>query len=104
MKTITPWMLGLSLCVLPFVSACDDDDDGNDSSNDDGGNDGGNDGGGDVGDQCMQDGDCSDYACIFAGDVDYGFCSTVCESFSDCPSFWNCENVGNASAKYCVPG
>jgi hypothetical protein len=99
----------------------DDDDDGDDGDDDDDDDDGDDDGaaddgaaddgaaddgapvGGDVGDQCMSDSDCAENACIFAGDVDYGFCSTVCDSFADCPAFWDCVPVGNASANYCVP-
>jgi hypothetical protein len=83
-----------------------DDDGGDTFPDDDGGDDdGGDEGptGGAVGDQCTSDADCADNACLFAGDVDYGFCSKVCESFADCPSFWECEPVGNASANYCVP-
>jgi hypothetical protein len=83
-----------------------DDDGGDTFPDDDGGDDDGGDegpSGGAVGDQCTSDADCADNACLFAGDVDYGFCSKVCDSFADCPSFWECEPVGNASANYCVP-
>lgn len=63
-------------------------------------------GGGDagVGDTCEGPGDCPTGICIVAGDADFGFCSIECGSFSDCPSFWECEEVGNASLTYCVPG
>ena len=85
-----------------------DDGPGDDGPGDDGpGDDGpGDDGpaGGDVGDECMSDGDCATNVCLFAGDAAFGFCSIVCDSFSDCPSFWECEEVGNASTTYCVPG
>jgi hypothetical protein len=78
-------------------------DDGNadDGNADDGNADDG--GGGGVGDQCQTDADCSSNACIFAGDVDFGICTILCEDFSDCPSFWSCEEIGNATGTYCVP-
>lgn len=61
----------------------------------------------DLGNQCEGNGDCSADTCLFKVDdqgnyPDYGYCSGTCESFSDCPDFWNCEEVGNASGKYCV--
>ena len=52
----------------------------------------------------VSDGDCATNICIFAGDAAFGFCSIVCDSFADCPSFWECVDVGNASTTYCVPG
>jgi hypothetical protein len=51
----------------------------------------------------MSDADCSVDICLFAGNADYGFCSQLCDSFADCPSFWDCATVGNASGTYCVP-
>jgi hypothetical protein len=39
---------------------------------------------------------------VVAGTASFGYCTKTCESFTDCPTFWDCERVGNASAKYCV--
>jgi hypothetical protein len=58
--------------------------------------------GGDVGDQCERNEQCSSKACVKSGSSDFGYCTKICQSFADCPSFWQCERVGNASAKYCV--
>ena len=79
--------------------------DGGDSSPADSGNpgDGGDGGGSDVGDTCTDNSECND-VCVFAGDADFGICTTRCESFADCPDFWDCGPVGNASGDYCVPG
>ena len=59
-------------------------------------------GGADVGKTCTGNADCATNLCLFHGEADYGYCTTECESFSDCPSFWDCTNVGNASGTYCV--
>lgn len=56
----------------------------------------------DIGAQCEGNADCSTRSCVFAGDADFGYCTKICESFSDCPTFWNCEVVGNASQTYCM--
>lgn len=57
-----------------------------------------------TGTQCVENAECVGEACLKAGDADFGYCTNVCESFSDCPSFWDCEKVGNATSKYCVQG
>jgi hypothetical protein len=71
-----------------------------DAPADDGGDDGG---AADIGETCEENADCSDI-CVFAGDADFGICTMRCESFSDCPDFWDCGPVGNASGDYCIPG
>jgi hypothetical protein len=63
---------------------------------------GGSGGGADVGKTCTGNADCASNLCLFHGDVAYGYCTIECESFSECPSFWDCTNVGNASGTYCV--
>ena len=83
-------------------------DDGGGDGVDDGGGDGVDDGGGDgsggdVGEQCQDNVDCASGSCIFAGDVDFGICTVLCEDFTDCPDFWSCEEIGNATGTYCVP-
>lgn len=55
----------------------------------------------DFGKTCTKNGDCSD-VCLFKGSADYGYCSKPCESFTVCPTFWKCEEVMNASGKYCI--
>ena len=52
---------------------------------------------------CTSNDDC-DVICLFAGDSDYGFCSVPCEDVFDCPDFWECVDVGNATLTYCAPG
>jgi hypothetical protein len=119
-RTIFSSLLVVSLLGLA-APACDGGDDACDGNGDDGNGDDGNaddgnaddgnaddgnaddGGGGGVGDQCQTDADCSSNACIFAGDVDFGICTILCEDFSDCPSFWSCEEIGNATGTYCVP-
>lgn len=70
------------------------------SGNAGGGGSGG--GGNDVGGECKNDDGCKTQVCLFKGSATWGYCSKTCESFADCPSFWDCEEVGNASGKYCV--
>ena len=53
------------------------------------------------GDKCEGNGGCQSDACIFRSGDDSGYCTKACESFSDCPSFWECESVGNAAGKFC---
>ncbi|MBI3206149.1 MAG: hypothetical protein HYZ29_31730 [Myxococcales bacterium] len=73
---------------------------GGGSGNAGGGGSGG--GGNDVGGECKSDDGCKTQVCLFKGSATFGYCSKMCESFADCPSFWECEEVGNASGKYCV--
>jgi hypothetical protein len=49
-------------------------------------------------DECVYD------ACVVNDpDVDIaGFCTATCDSFADCPAFWDCEELANAAGKYCV--
>jgi hypothetical protein len=56
----------------------------------------------DVGKTCQKNGDCSRNLCLFKGTAQFGYCTKECESFSECPTFWDCKEVGNASGKYCV--
>lgn len=60
---------------------------------------------GKTGDQCRTGTDCAGNMCLFrTGRNDAtGFCSKVCMSFSECPTFWSCGSVNNASANYCIP-
>ena len=76
----------------------------NGGGNNGGGNNGGgnNGGGDDFGEVCQSNGECNRNVCLFNGDVDFGYCSAPCESFTDCPTFWDCEEVGNGSGTFCV--
>ena len=55
-----------------------------------------------TGKQCQENDECLGEACIVDGNADFGYCTNVCEDFPDCPTFWECKKVGNASSKYCV--
>jgi hypothetical protein len=50
---------------------------------------------------CHTNADCDSKVC-FTGKGDLGYCTKMCNSFSDCPSFWECEHVGNAPQKICM--
>ena len=61
--------------------------------------------GGKPGDPCMYAEDCAGKVCLFETDSmdDWGFCSQPCVDWTDCPDFWDCVDIGNASGKACVP-
>lgn len=63
---------------------------------------GGGSSGNDVGGECQGDDDCITKICLFKSGASFGYCSMMCESFADCPTFWDCTEVGNASGTYCV--
>ena len=57
----------------------------------------------DFGQMCQFNNDCEYGACYFTDPGDaFGYCTATCESFTDCPTFWDCEEPSNASGKYCV--
>lgn len=57
----------------------------------------------DFGNTCQGPDDCAHGACLVRDDGDIaGYCSATCESFSDCPSFWDCEELNNAAGTYCI--
>jgi hypothetical protein len=91
---------------------------GNTGGGNTGGGGGGNTGGGggdtgggggssdDVGAFCSANADCNT-ACLFGTDengnqTDFGYCTKPCESFTDCPTFWDCAEVGNAIGTFCI--
>jgi WD40-like Beta Propeller Repeat len=51
---------------------------------------------------CRKDADCANNVCVFKGNADMGYCTKECNSFTECPTFWQCENVRNGSIKYCL--
>lgn len=58
----------------------------------------------DFGDMCKTDNDCEYGACLYRdleNDI-FGYCTNTCSSFTDCPTFWKCGEVGNAGGKYCI--
>ncbi len=55
-----------------------------------------------VGKTCSRDSECASNVCVFSGNASRGYCSTECQSFTDCPTFWRCEHVRNGSNRYCV--
>jgi hypothetical protein len=54
-----------------------------------------------VGDGCANNEECATGWCLFEPGADFGYCTKECESFSDCPSFWECKKPSNASSKFC---
>lgn len=56
-----------------------------------------------TGDTCETNDQCEGSVCIVRDDGDIlGYCSERCDSFADCPTFWSCEELGNAAGKYCI--
>jgi hypothetical protein len=58
-------------------------------------------GDGDFGKTCHKNNECEADAC-FTGHGDLGYCTKFCNSFSDCPSFWECKKPGNAPQRICM--
>jgi len=56
-----------------------------------------------VGELCQVVGDCAGTSCLVRvqGDVS-GYCSKQCNSFSECPTFWDCTEISNGAGKRCV--
>ena len=50
---------------------------------------------------CNRNKDCDTNTC-FVGKGDLGYCTKMCNSFSDCPTFWECKRAGNAPQKICM--
>lgn len=57
----------------------------------------------DFGATCTSSDDCSQGLCLFrAGTADSsGICSATCESFVDCPTFWECTQLSDGAATVC---
>ena len=49
---------------------------------------------------CKHNSDCASNSC-YVGYGELGYCTKMCDDFSDCPSFWECDHVGNAPQKIC---
>ena len=55
----------------------------------------------DFGKTCHKNNECEADAC-FVGRGELGYCTKFCNSFSDCPSFWECKKPGNAPQRICM--
>ncbi len=88
------------------ASYCDDDGGGGGGGDTNNDNNGGGGGGSDkkaTGETCEVNSECEGSVCLVRGSGDIlGYCSNRCENFSDCPTFWDCEELANAAGKYCV--
>ncbi len=56
-----------------------------------------------TGETCKVNDEC-ETGCIIGADDVLGYCTNTCEDFSDCPDFWDCAQVGNATGKFCLQG
>lgn len=54
-----------------------------------------------LGATCETNTECQSNACLTTNGATYGYCTITCNDFTDCPDFWFCRNVGNASSRYC---
>lgn len=50
---------------------------------------------------CKTNNDCESRAC-YVGSGELGYCTKMCDSWSDCPSFWECKKPGNAPQRICM--
>ncbi|MDP2275171.1 MAG: hypothetical protein Q8N23_30135 [Archangium sp.] len=50
---------------------------------------------------CSKNADCDSNTC-FVGKGNLGYCTKMCNSFSDCPSFWECKRAANAPQNICM--
>jgi hypothetical protein len=55
----------------------------------------------DFGKTCRKNHQCENDAC-FVGNGDLGYCTKMCNSWSDCPSHWECKKPGNAPQRICM--
>ena len=50
---------------------------------------------------CTKNADCDSNTC-FVGSGNLGYCTKMCNSFTECPSFWECKRAGNAPQAICM--
>jgi hypothetical protein len=55
----------------------------------------------DIGTTCKKNSECDARAC-WVGSGNLGYCTKMCNSWSDCPSHWDCKKPGNAPQKICM--
>lgn len=58
-------------------------------------------GGEDIGKTCHKNNECEFDAC-FVGAGDLGYCTRMCNSWTDCPSHWECKRAANAPQRICM--
>lgn len=56
---------------------------------------------GDIGKTCHHNNECAADAC-FVGYGDLGYCTKMCDSWSECPSHWDCKRARNAPQRICM--
>ncbi len=50
---------------------------------------------------CQYSDECASGICFVMRQGDFGYCTKMCDSFADCPTFWDCERGSNTSHKMC---
>jgi hypothetical protein len=55
----------------------------------------------DIGKTCHKNKECDHDAC-WVGNGDLGYCTKMCNSWTDCPSHWECKKPGNAPQRICM--
>ena len=60
-------------------------------------------GGGEFGATCTEMSECASRLCFIGRRGNVGFCTQTCESWSDCPSHWECQRPSNATQNVCMP-
>jgi hypothetical protein len=55
----------------------------------------------DIGKTCRKNDECTAAAC-FVGNGNLGYCTKMCNSWSDCPSGWECKRAANAPQRICM--
>jgi hypothetical protein len=56
-----------------------------------------------MGKTCHKNDECASEAC-YVGYGDLGYCTKMCDSWSDCPSFYECKKAANAPQRICMQG
>lgn len=55
----------------------------------------------DIGKTCHHNNECAAEAC-FVGAGELGYCTKMCNSWSECPSHWDCKRARNAPQRICM--
>jgi hypothetical protein len=56
---------------------------------------------GDIGKTCHHNNECAADAC-YVGAGELGYCTKMCNSWSECPTHWECKRAQNAPQKICM--
>ena len=54
----------------------------------------------DFGATCRKNSECESNTC-FVGSGELGYCTMMCNSWTECPTHWECQKAGNAPQKIC---